>query len=184
MKTKKWITLGITLVISFATICAEGRGCWGQGLVENKDGRYGSDTVSGSSGGSGSSSQSDEESRGGSSVVNLGPGKATNPTPVIGALGISRVLVETSGELRWDAPTGVNYADVWYEVYFGINYQLTEDDWIIGDAEDGDGDGRVTVYLGDALLDALEPQTTYYWRVDSNGPDGKTEGDTWWFITQ
>jgi hypothetical protein len=47
MNAKRWIALSLILAISFITICAEGRGCWGQQLSERVD------TVSGSSGGGG-----------------------------------------------------------------------------------------------------------------------------------
>jgi hypothetical protein len=183
MKIKRWITLGLILAISLITICAEGQGCWGQKIYDKE----GIDTGSGSSrggGGGGSSGGGGGGSSAESSPVNIGPGKATNPYPAVGALGVSRTLNATNGELRYDAPADADSTEVYYVVYFGTNNPPTDDDWLVEDAEDENGDGRVIVDLGAYLLEALSPRTNYYWRVDSIGPDGETEGDIWWFVTQ
>ncbi|MBI4833922.1 MAG: hypothetical protein HY811_03770 [Planctomycetes bacterium] len=181
MKVKKCIIIWLILVISTITICAEGKGCWGQELSERVD------TVSGSSGAGGGSSGGggggSGSSGGGNPVVLVLPDKPMNPQPLNGALGISRQLAATNGALICEVAADPS---IEYTVYFGTDYPLTESNFLTWAYDDNDGatDGILTIDLSGLLLNILDPQTTYYWRVDAAGYDGTTIGDTWWFVTQ
>ena len=59
-----------------------------------------------------------------------------------------------------------------YDVYFGTETNLNEDDF--------KGNQTETTYNPGIL----ERNTTYYWRIDAKNSDGVTTGDSWYFTTE
>ncbi|MBI4834482.1 MAG: hypothetical protein HY811_06665 [Planctomycetes bacterium] len=144
---------------------------YGQTLVEHTDGRYGSDTGSGSSGGG--------SGRGSNGQVSESPSKAVNPEPAIGATNIGVFLDQTNGELRFSPAPGAEE----YFIYFGTNNPPTESDLLTVGFEE-DENGKIIIDMSILLSSSLSPNTTYYWRIDPFNDAGTTEGDVWWFTTQ
>ena len=96
------------------------------------------------------------------------PGKATNPFPDEGATGFS-----VNVDLSWKAATGA----LSHNVYFGTDYDSVENANTSSDEFKGN-------QLENILQqDALQPNTTYYWRIDEKNKQGVTAGDVWHFTT-
>ncbi len=97
---------------------------------------------------------------------------ASNPTPADGA---QRVLLDIKS-LEWDP--GVNAQS--HDVYFGTSYN---DTYNATDPGVSPGQGTVIDPCWPVTPSPLEPNTTYYWRVDEF--DGTTlhKGDVWSFTT-
>ncbi len=91
------------------------------------------------------------------------PSKANKPNPADGATGIVDAV------LSWGAPATI--ADPVYSVYFGSDPEALE---LIAD-----GLTETSVDAG-SLGAGLDFETTYYWRVDTNGE----AGDVWSLTTQ
>ncbi|MDE0000413.1 MAG: hypothetical protein OXQ89_21930 [Rhodospirillaceae bacterium] len=93
------------------------------------------------------------------------PAKVSNPTPAHDATAVSR-----RPTLMWRAaPRATSYV-----VYLGTDAQLGSNERQ-GDEQTG------TTFEPDQ---ALQYDTTYYWRVDSKNDDGTTTGDVWSFTTE
>ena len=90
------------------------------------------------------------------------PEQASNPSPTDGATG-----VRLEADLSWTAGVGADYHDV----YFGTNPMPGPDEF----------KGRLTTTTFDPGL--LQPNTTYYWRIDEVNDYGITEGTVWNFTT-
>jgi len=88
--------------------------------------------------------------------------KASNPTPRHGAKGV------LAGLMQWIA--GKNAET--HNVYFGTNPTPGNDEFIQNQAE--------SEYLHQA---GLEPETTYYWRIDVVEADQTRTGDIWYFTS-
>lgn len=95
------------------------------------------------------------------------PSQVTNDSPSNNATD-----VKITPDLTWDSASGANF----YGVYIGTSSPL--------------GSGDFVGYYKDTWFDAgtlasgkLDPNTTYYWRVDSMNNFGVTQGTTWSFTT-
>jgi hypothetical protein len=89
------------------------------------------------------------------------PAQASSPSPVIGATGVA-----VNPTLTWMAGAGTDTHDV----YFGTAGNLL----VVSNDQTG------TSYTPPADLD---PDTTYYWRVDETNTIGTTAGVVWSFTT-
>ncbi len=87
------------------------------------------------------------------------PSVATDPNPQDGVLGVG-----INTDVSWSAGSGASSHDV----YFGTANPLP----LVGNQS-------ATVYDPGAL----QPATTYYWRVDEKNSIGTTQGNTWSFTT-
>ena len=91
------------------------------------------------------------------------PGRVTGPSPDDNAVNVA----STTG-LEWSATEGATS----YLVYFGT------------DAIPDSGEYRGEVSTTSYDPGPLEPETTYYWRIDSKNASGEvTTGDVWYFTT-
>ena len=88
------------------------------------------------------------------------PGKATNPAPANAA-----TAVDVNDGLFWATVADANN----YDVYFGTSSPGS----LIGNQEPNTYDPA----------GAMDANTTYYWRIDSNNVTGTTTGDVWSFTT-
>lgn len=89
------------------------------------------------------------------------PPKATGPQPEDGATG-----VDILHDLSWSAAPGATS----YIVYFGTAPSLGNNE--------RQGERISTTFDAE-----LQPDTTYYWRIDSKNDGGTTDGDVWSFTT-
>lgn len=88
-----------------------------------------------------------------------GPPLAHSPSATVEERGVS-----TTPTLSWVAGTGATAHDV----YFGTSYPLTF---------------RGTQSATQFSPGALDPETTYYWRIDEKNSSGTREGTVWSFTT-
>lgn len=96
-------------------------------------------------------------------------GKATNPTPPHGELG-----VDVNVDLVWDAAAGATS----YDVYLGTSFA----------AVDTATTATAGIFRDNITATHYEPNvlaaaTTHYWRIDAVGPGGTTKGTIWEFTT-
>jgi RHS repeat-associated protein len=94
------------------------------------------------------------------------PKKAYNPNPVDGAK-----LIDPDVILSWAEAYGM----MMQTIYFGTDYETvsnttTGGKYVIGGSTHDPGQ--------------LEPDTVYYWRVDTIGTYGQVKGDVWTFTTK
>ena len=90
------------------------------------------------------------------------PGKVSNPSPRHNATGVSQ-----DTDLRWAEAADATG----YRVYFGT------------DSSPDDGEFKRKQEGTRFDPGTLEPDTTYYWRVDSENDDDTTTGNVWKFKT-
>lgn len=99
------------------------------------------------------------------------PDAVEEPTPANGERGVPLNVT-----LEWFAANGANG----YDVYFGDNQQDVNN----ADMEDAQFQGGVNVPdTTFTLVDELDGNTEYFWRIDSEGPGGITKGEVWRFTT-
>jgi len=94
--------------------------------------------------------------------------KAFNPDPADGATGVAPDTI-----LSWTA----TYQVLSHDVYLGTDYNDVNDANTLSTQFKGNFD--VTSY--DPC--GLDPETTYYWRVDEKSASGTVKGDVWAFTT-
>jgi len=94
-----------------------------------------------------------------------GPPKAINPSPIDDAIDVVLCPV-----LSWSDGGGATS----YDVYLGTSSSPGPGDFM--------GNQSGTSFQID-LSDVLEPNTTYYWRIDPRNSYGPTTGDVWRFST-
>ncbi|MCB2154986.1 choice-of-anchor D domain-containing protein [bacterium] len=87
------------------------------------------------------------------------PGQATVPSPWDGETGVN-----LSYTLWWNWPTDTQT----FDIYFGTSDTMT----LVSTQN----------YIG-YTTPTMDPNTTYFWRVDSIGPGGRTTGMLWSFTT-
>ncbi len=93
------------------------------------------------------------------------PGKASDPYPADGALGVTESSIERSFKLGWTAGPGA----VAHNVYFGTDFDIVSQSNI----DSASGTLIFQNLIGSELpLWPLEPDKTYYWRIDELGGDG------------
>ena len=105
------------------------------------------------------------------------PGKASNPYPADGAIGVTESSMVRSFKLGWTAGPGA----VAHNVYFGTDFD------IVSQSNIDSAPGALIFHnlIGSELpLWPLELDKTYYWRIDELGRDGTiATGDFWSFTT-
>ena len=94
--------------------------------------------------------------------------KAFIPAPADGAEG-----VELNTVLSWTS----GYQAFSHDVYLGTDYNDVNDANTLSDQYKG------TYGINNYDPCGLEPETTYYWRVDENSASGTVKGDVWDFST-
>ena len=98
-------------------------------------------------------------------VIDRGPVKASEPNPADKAIHVAMPLVQ------WTPGVTATYHDV----YFGVTPTLGQAEYV----------GRQSLSQNIYFSPVFAPDTTYYWRVDEIGFDGKTvyTGDVWSFTS-
>jgi len=91
------------------------------------------------------------------------PGKAFDPNPVDGALGIS-----ANADLSWAFDEGADSSNV----YFGTDPTPDSAEFQVNQSETTFDPGT------------MDAETTYYWRIDQINSQGTTTGDVWSFTTR
>lgn len=102
------------------------------------------------------------------------PGQASGP--FVPAQDSTNVDIET--DLDWDA--GVGGVTTTYTIYLSTNANAVTNGQ--GSALLQTQDASSTIVMRDPV-DALNPNTVYFWRVDANGPGGTTTGPVLQFTT-
>lgn len=104
-------------------------------------------------------------------------GKASDPYPADGAVSVGEPFFANLFELAWTAGLGA----VAHNVYFGTALNAVSQ-------PNADGIHGALIFQNlvatELLLWPLEPEKTYYWRIDEVGSDGTiVTGDVWAFTT-
>lgn len=86
--------------------------------------------------------------------------------------------VDIEEDLGWNAGVGGTIAT--YSIYFGTNVSAVTNGQASALLQTQDASSTVVVR---EAVDALNPDTTYFWRVDANGPGGVTTGPVLTFTT-